>query len=568
MDKKLTIKESFNLGKGWNLMIFAILAMLVTNAGVNDGLNIALPEIAKGAGLDYELCLSMGTVAGFVGVAMMLVIAKFRDRFGGRKVSAALFIIFGFTFYFLFLRASNIVMYAISQCIMVSCGQGCFYLCTGPMQSDWFPKKRGVVNGISTIGANIGTAILAPIMTTLLTMAEYKTTKRDIALIGTVLMLIGGLMPQVLNSKLWMLYAASIVIGAGLSLVVVVSSSLISDYFTGLEKSRVMGFQSIFVSIGGTIIAKGSGLFTAMAGWKRGYLVFLICIPILLIVALTVPKGEVVAKEEKASGGISGSMIYFGALCLITGVFVATFNTNIAMYIDRKGIGDASTAGTVASIMQVIGILGGLVLGNTVKLFKRFTIGAAILMMAVGTAMVGFSTNLPVICVGAAVVGFGFAIRNPGAVTFAANMVPAAQASLAIAIVSATYNVGNFISAYVVNPLANMLGNDISNRFILSAVALAVIGIVACVKAPTTDAQKRLDSAHITCNKNAIPNDPRSPFLTSGVRLGTPAVTTRGMKEEDMEVIAEAISLVIKDEANVEKAKTLVAGLTEKYPLI
>lgn len=176
MDKKLTIRESFRLGKGWNLMIFAILAMLVTNAGVNDGLNIALPAIAKGAGLDYELCLSMGTVAGFVGVAMMLVIAKFRDRFGGRKVSAALFIIFGLTFYFLFLRATNIVMYGLSQCIMVSCGQGCFYLCTGPMQSDWFPKKRGVVNGISTIGANIGTAVLAPIMTVLLTMAEYKTS--------------------------------------------------------------------------------------------------------------------------------------------------------------------------------------------------------------------------------------------------------------------------------------------------------------------------------------------------------------------------------------------------------
>lgn len=82
------------------------------------------------------------------------------------------------------------------------------------------------------------------------------------------------------------------------------------------------------------------------------------------------------------------------------------------------------------------------------------------------------------------------------------------------------------------------------------------------------DLEKRLDSAHITCNKNAIPNDPRSPFLTSGVRLGTPAVTTRGLKEEDMDVIAEAISLVIKDEANVEKAKELVAGLTEKYPLI
>lgn len=325
-------------------------------------------------------------------------------------------------------------------------------------------------------------------------MLEPKITKRDIAVIGTALMLIGGLMPQVLNSQLWMLYAASVVIGVGLSFVVVTSSSLISDYFTGLDKSRVMGFQSIFVSIGGTIIAKGSGLLTAMAGWKRGYLVFLIALPIIIIILLTVPKGETTPQAEKGEkSGISGSMVYFGALCLITGIFVATFNTNIAMYIDRKGIGDASTAGTVASIMQVIGIVGGLILGFVVKTFKRFTIGASILVMAAGTALVGLTTSFPTICVGAVLVGIGFAIRNPGAVTFGANMVPAAQASLAIAIISATYNVGNFISAYVVNPLANMLGEDIANRFIVSAAALAVIGVVACIKAPTTDAQA-LDS--------------------------------------------------------------------------
>ena len=69
-------------------------------------------------------------------------------------------------------------------------------------------------------------------------LLEPKMTKRDIAVLGTILMLIGGFMPQFLNSQLWMLYAASVVIGAGLSLVVVVSSSLISDYFTGIDKSR------------------------------------------------------------------------------------------------------------------------------------------------------------------------------------------------------------------------------------------------------------------------------------------------------------------------------------------
>ena len=81
------------------------------------------------------------------------------------------------------------------------------------------------------------------------------------------------------------------------------------------------------------------------------------------------------------------------------------------------------------------------------------------------------------------------------------------------------------------------------------------------------DLEKRMDRAHITCNKNTIPNDPRSPFVTSGVRLGTPAVTTRGMMEEDMDVIAEAIALVIESEDNVEKVREMVAGLTAKYPL-
>ena len=79
--------------------------------------------------------------------------------------------------------------------------------------------------------------------------------------------------------------------------------------------------------------------------------------------------------------------------------------------------------------------------------------------------------------------------------------------------------------------------------------------------------EKRLDDAHITCNKNTIPNDPRSPFVTSGVRLGTPAVTTRGMKEEDMDKIAGIIAMVIESDENVEEGRKMAAELTEKYPL-
>ena len=81
--------------------------------------------------------------------------------------------------------------------------------------------------------------------------------------------------------------------------------------------------------------------------------------------------------------------------------------------------------------------------------------------------------------------------------------------------------------------------------------------------------EKLLDEAHITCNKNTIPNDPQSPFVTSGIRLGTPAVTSRGMNTEDMDKIAEAIALVIKGgEEKVAEAKAIVDALTAKYPLI
>ncbi|PXV85987.1 glycine hydroxymethyltransferase [Lachnotalea glycerini] len=83
------------------------------------------------------------------------------------------------------------------------------------------------------------------------------------------------------------------------------------------------------------------------------------------------------------------------------------------------------------------------------------------------------------------------------------------------------------------------------------------------------EVEKLLDLANITCNKNTIPNDPQSPFVTSGIRLGTPAVTSRGLNTKDMDVIAEAISLMILDgQANCDRAKTLVKELTDKYPLL
>ncbi len=80
--------------------------------------------------------------------------------------------------------------------------------------------------------------------------------------------------------------------------------------------------------------------------------------------------------------------------------------------------------------------------------------------------------------------------------------------------------------------------------------------------------QNRLDEVYITVNKNAVPNDPASPFVTSGIRIGTPAVTTRGLKEEDMGMIAKLIKMAVTDfDTKAEEIRSRVNRICEKYPL-
>ncbi len=113
----------------------------------------------------------------------------------------------------------------------------------------------------------------------------------------------------------------------------------------------------------------------------------------------------------------------------------------------------------------------------------------------------------------------------------------------------------------LMNRGVRIVSGDTDNHLML--VDLTSVGITG------KEAEKLLDRANITCNKNTIPNDPQSPFVTSGLRLGSPAVTSRGLKEDDMDVIADAIAMMLKDaDANEEKAKALIKGITDKYPLV
>lgn len=189
MEKKQSIH---NFGaKGWFLIIYSLLALFMNVTMTIDGLNVALPLVTENNGLNYEACLAMGTVAGFVGIVLMFIIGKIREKVGSRWTSGVLLIIAGLTYSFIYLNAKSVAVYAIALSIMVSCTQSCFYLCTGALQAQWFPKKRGVVVGISTTGANIGSAVLVPLMTGTTAWLGWKMGLSVYGIFGIILGIVG-----------------------------------------------------------------------------------------------------------------------------------------------------------------------------------------------------------------------------------------------------------------------------------------------------------------------------------------------------------------------------------------
>lgn len=310
-------------------------------------------------------------------------------------------------------------------------------------------------------------------------------TKKTIALLGMLIMTIGGLFGLVINKHLWTLYICSGILGVGLGIVNVLSVTLVSEYFEGLEKGRIMGFQSATLSISGAIMSLISGKI-ATYNWRYSYAIFFLFLPIIIIVAILLPKDEINPKANKKDDGfrIHRRLVYFAILGFFCAVFVNALFTSVAMYIDHKGLGDSATSGVASSLFMLIGIPAGMMLGNFIKLFGKHIIGIMVLIIMIGFFITAFASSLWIIYIGSLFIGFGHAVRSPAAITFATNMVPTESVSMSIAVLNSMTSAGNFLSPIIVNWLSAKLGNDISITYIVCGVGMLIIGVVYLMKNP------------------------------------------------------------------------------------
>lgn len=179
-----------NFSKGWGIVIYCMAMFFLLIGYSIDGLNVVAPAFSEATGVDYSAVLSMSAVAGFIGIIAYIVIGRICVKVGARWVSGVCLIGSGI-FYFLWGHATTLLTYTVTMTGVVVFINGAAYIAGGALVAQWFPKKKGLVNGFTTMGHNAGSAFYVPLITVLIGTLGFKMGMSLASIFAIVLGVIG-----------------------------------------------------------------------------------------------------------------------------------------------------------------------------------------------------------------------------------------------------------------------------------------------------------------------------------------------------------------------------------------
>ena len=299
-----------------------------------------------------------------------------------------------------------------------------------------------------------------------------RISMRNIGNLGLFIMLIGAIIPVIISNNLTMLYVSSILLGLGIGFINVISSTMISYYFTGKEKMKLMGYQSIFVSIGGALFSYVSGIL-ANYHWSNSYICFFLALISMFILTIWVPNDTLPREEKKLEHHerLPLRLCWLGLISILFFISINVFNTSISMLVENLGY-DTYISGIVTSLYTIIGIVAGLLLNKIVWLTKKQVLTFACFIATLGLFALSMSQNIVLLLIGALLVGFAFATRNPAGITISANMTSSSKSALAIAIFNGCGQFGCFLSPYVIQCFQPLFGTSIAKMFLIATVLM------------------------------------------------------------------------------------------------
>jgi len=301
-----------------------------------------------------------------------------------------------------------------------------------------------------------------------------KISKRSIVLIGVGIYVITGVGAQFTNT-IEMLLAFRFALGAGVGLVMPLSFTLISDYFSGKEQTQMMGYNTAFSNFGGIVTMLLAG-WLASFNWSVPFNVYWIGLIIFILVFFFLPKDkprEAPEGVEKANIPLSIFGLALGA-CAVMLVYYA-IATNMALYLEESNLGGSEIAGIVIAFSTVGGMITSIILVRLEMLFKQYIIPVAILVMGIAFGILTVTHSIPLVLLGVSLVGFGQGIVFPLVNVRALSQVDPYHSDKVIAVVSSSIYIGQFMSPIVLDGIGKIAGNpDIRFQYGVIAVGMVV----------------------------------------------------------------------------------------------
>lgn len=312
-----------------------------------------------------------------------------------------------------------------------------------------------------------------------------KFRKKSMVLLGLIMIAAGGIIPVFIQGSLMVLYISALIVGAGQGFLLPLVGTLIIELFTGEEQHKMLGFHTSAMNVGNVTLLLLAGVL-APKNWVNVYFLYLLAIPVFLIVSAFLPKGELQEPETDESGESSAkvpTLVYI--TCFINFLFFIgyiTFPTGIGIFIAETGLGDAGTTSLIMTLNTAFGIVVGLVFAEIVKRAKLYVAGVAGLFSILGFYLIYTANSVPVIYVGAALLGMTFGLINSAGGYILSRITTPEQLAPSFSISMTFITAGVIASPIVVNAITGIWAGNNPNPKNIFLTALGIITIMTIVQ--------------------------------------------------------------------------------------
>ena len=315
-------------------------------------------------------------------------------------------------------------------------------------------------------------------------LSSYLTRylrKRTIALLGLFIYVLGGIAPQFMPT-IELILALRLLLGIGVGLLMPLDTSLINDYYTGKERSSVMGYNSALSNFSGIVTMLIAG-WLASFSWRLPFNVYFLGLLIFMLVFFFLPKGEIQKPPNQENKLRIPASVFLYSIAM-GGIMLAYYSiaANMALFLEQNNLGEATLAGIIISLTTVGGMVTSLLLVQIELAFKKYVVPIMLIGMSLGFALLTWTRSIGSIMISVILIGFGQGVLFPVLTLKAIDCVPLHQVDLTASIVSSFIFLGQFLSPIVLDGLGLLLGNTaISFQYGILATLLGFIVILQLI---------------------------------------------------------------------------------------